>query len=65
MDLYEPTIAALNYFYPKTNNGGYLLIHDYNSWSGAREAVDEFFRGKSESPIPMPDKNGSALVKKL
>lgn len=65
MDLYEPTIAALNYFYPKTNKGGYLLIHDYNSWSGAREAVDEFFQGKSESPVPMPDKNGSALIKKL
>jgi O-methyltransferase len=65
MDLYEPTIAALNYFYPKTNKGGYLLIHDYNSWSGAREAVDEFFKGKPESPVPMPDKNGSALIKKL
>ena len=65
MDLYEPTISALNYFYPKTNKGGYLLIHDYNSWSGAREAVDEFFRGKLESPVPMPDKNGSALIKKI
>jgi hypothetical protein len=65
MDLYEPTISALNYFYPRTSKGGYLLIHDYNSWSGAREAVDEFFQGKPESPVPMPDKNGSALIKKL
>jgi hypothetical protein len=65
MDLYEPTITALNYFYPKTSKGGYILIHDYNSWSGAREAADEFFKEKLESPVPMPDKNGSALIKKL
>ena len=65
MDLFEPTIAALNYFYPRMSRGGYIVIHDYNTWSGAHEAVDEFFRGKTESPVPMPDKNGSALIKKV
>jgi O-methyltransferase len=65
MDLYEPVLAALNYFYARTSKGGYIVIHDYNTWSGAREAVDEFFRGKAESPVPLPDKNGSALIKKI
>ena len=65
MDLFEPTLAALDYFYPKISKGGYLIIHDYNTWSGAHDAVDQFFRDKAESPVPMPDKNGSALIKKL
>ncbi|MCX6302090.1 MAG: class I SAM-dependent methyltransferase [Bacteroidia bacterium] len=65
MDLFEPTLAALNFFYPRMSKGGYMVIHDYNTWSGAHEAVEEFFREKAESPVPMPDKNGSALVKKI
>ncbi|OFY60117.1 MAG: hypothetical protein A2V50_07240 [Bacteroidetes bacterium RBG_19FT_COMBO_42_10] len=65
MDLFESTIAALNYFYLRMSRGGYIVIHDYNTWSGAHEAVDGFFRGKTESPAPMPDKNGSALLKKV
>ena len=65
MDLYEPTMEALNFFYPRMSKGGYIVIHDYNTWSGAHESVDEFFRSKAESPIPMPDKNGSALIKKI
>jgi len=63
MDLYEPTIAALKFFHPRMSRGGYIVIHDYNTWSGAQDAVDEFFKDKQESPIPMPDKNGSALIK--
>jgi O-methyltransferase len=45
--------------------GGFILAHDYNSWPGARKAVEQFFRDKPEIPIPMPDKSGSALVLKL
>src|SRR4030043_391161 len=65
MDLFEPTLAALDYFYPRISKGGYVVIHDYNTWSGAHEAVNEFFMDKTESPVPIPDKNGSALIKKL
>ena len=61
-DLYEPTLKGLEYFYPRMSEGGILLIHDYNSWVGARAAVDAFFADKKEIPIPMPDKSGSALV---
>ncbi len=64
-DLYEPILAGLNYFYDKVVPGGFILTHDFNSWPGARKAIQEFFRDKPEIPIPMPDKSGSALVVKL
>ena len=63
-DLYGPMLEALNYFYPRMTTGGFILAHDFNSWEGARKAVQEFFRDKPEVPIPMPDKSGSALIVK-
>lgn len=64
-DLYEPTLEGLRFFFERVVPGGYILIHDYNAWIGARKAVDEFFADKVEVPVPMPDKSGSALVAKL
>jgi O-methyltransferase len=61
-DLYEPIVEGLRYFYPRLAPHGVLVVHDYNSWPGARKAVDEFFSDKPEMPIPMPDKSGSALI---
>ncbi len=61
-DLYDPTSKGLAFFYPRMNQGGMILVHDYNAWPGARAAVDGFFAEKEETPIPMPDKSGSALV---
>lgn len=61
-DLYEPILDGLKFFYDRMSIGGYILIHDYNSWLGARKAVDEFFDSRQEKPIPMPDKSGSALI---
>lgn len=63
-DLYEPIFAGLEFFYPRVPVGGILLVHDYNSWPGARKAVDDFFANRREFPIPMPDKSGSALIVK-
>lgn len=63
-DLYEPILAGLQYFYGKMTGGGFILVHDFNSWLGARRAVCEFFKDKPEVPIPMPDKSGSALIVK-
>jgi len=63
-DLYDPTSAGLAFFYPRVPRGGIIVSHDYNSWVGARSAVDDFFMDKPEIPIPMPDKNGSVLIVK-
>ena len=43
MDWYEPTIAALENFYDRIEDGGSIIIDDYGHHSGAREATDEFF----------------------
>ena len=61
-DLYEPILEGLKFFYPRMSKHGIILVHDYNAWPGARKAVDEFFAGKPELVIPMPDKSGSALI---
>ena len=61
-DLYEPTREGLKFFYPIVSQRGMIIVHDYNTWPGARKAVDDFFSDKSELPIPMPDKSGSALI---
>lgn len=63
-DLYEPIHEALRFFYPRMSERGMILVHDYNAWPGARNAVDDYFAGKRELPIPMPDKSGSALIVK-
>ena len=63
-DLHRPTRAGLRLFYPLVVPGGYLVVHDYNAWHGARQATDEFFRDKAEVAIPMPDKSGSAVILK-
>jgi O-methyltransferase len=64
-DLYAPILAGLEYFYPRVLRGGFIVVHDFNAWPGARQAVTEFFRDKSEIPIPMPDKSGSSLIQKI
>ncbi len=65
-DLYQPILAALQYFYPRLLPGGYLIIHDYAclAWDGAERAVDEFFADKPECVIPLTDGCGSAVIRK-
>lgn len=63
-DLYEPTLKGLEYFYPRMSKRGVIVVHDYNAWIGARTAVDDFFRGRNELPLPMPDKSGSVVIVK-
>jgi len=43
-DLYQPTLAGLEYFYPKMVNEGIILVHDYFSegYKGVKEAVKIF-----------------------
>ncbi len=64
-DLFQPTLAGLEIFYPLVAPGGYIVIHDYNAWQGARQATDQFLAEKPEIAVPMPDKNGSAVISKI
>jgi hypothetical protein len=66
-DLYAPFEAALRYFYPRIVSGGFLILHDYANayWKGAEKAVDEFLVDKPEKVIPIPDKSGTAVLRKI
>ena len=62
-DLYQPTLAALRYFYPKLSAGGVIIVHDYNHhWDGARKAVTEFMTEIPETLIEIADWQGSGLI---
>jgi hypothetical protein len=66
-DLHDPMDAALQYFYPLVAPGGLIIMHDYSSgyWAGITVAIDNFFRDKLEKPILIPDKSGTAVVRKM
>lgn len=64
-DLYQPTLAALNYFYARLSPGGVIIVHDYNhTWEGVRTAVDAFSKTIPEAFVEVADWNGSAMVVK-
>lgn len=65
LDLYVPTKAALEFFYPRLSHGGVIIIHDYNpKWEGICKAVDEFMVGKPESLVVIPDTDGTCMIVK-
>jgi O-methyltransferase len=64
-DLYQPTLAALTYFYPRLSPGGIIIVHDYNhTWPGISKAIKEFELTIPECFIVLTDWQGSAMVKK-
>jgi hypothetical protein len=65
-DLYEPMKAGLDFFYPRMPIGGLLMLHDYSSlhWPGVKQAIDEFCAATGENAILMPDKSGSAFIRR-
>lgn len=68
LDLFAPTKAGLEFFYPRLEPGGFLVLHDYNnpeSNHAVSRAADEFFANKPEYLIALPDRWGSVLVRKM
>jgi len=43
-DLYESTMDVLTALYSKVSRGGFVIVDDYHSWPGCRQAVDEYRR---------------------
>lgn len=67
-DLYNPTKAGLEFFYPRMQRGGYIFLHDYTSYESNRavsRAANEFLADKLEKVVEIPDTWGSALFRKL
>ena len=44
-DWYESTKHELTHLYPLLTANGMLVLDDYGYWTGARQAVDEYFSG--------------------
>jgi len=67
-DKYAPTLAGLEFFYPRMSRGGYMFLHDYNSpesdW-GVSRALNLFLQDKPETIVDMPDACGSVLIRKM
>ena len=65
-DLYEPTKAGLEFFYPRLSPGGLIIVDDYNNpyWDGIKLAVDEYCRRIPERPVVLGDKSGTAMLRK-
>ena len=65
-DLYEPISSGLKFFYPRLSPGGMIIIHDYSNphWAGVKLAVNEFLFDKKERPVLVPDRSGTAIIRK-
>lgn len=64
VDLYEPTLESIQFFYTRVNEGGILVCDDYGftSCPGATLAVDEFLADKPEKMIALAT-GGGFLIK--
>jgi len=62
VDLYLPTKESLDFFYPRVNKGGIILLDDYGfrQCSGVRRAVDFFFQDKPEKIVELT--TGQAFI---
>src|SRR3954470_2976589 len=65
VDIYQSTRDCCEYFYPRLVPGGVMVFDEYGRAParGERDAVDEFFADKPETPIALP--TGQAMVLKL
>ena len=61
VDLYDPTLESLEYFYPRLAAGGVLVSDDYG-WPGARMAIDEFCAERSVK-LAVTDYQQAVLIK--
>ena len=53
VDLYESTLAGLQFFYPRLSSGGILISHDYLLAAGVGRAFTEFFADKPETVVEL------------
>lgn len=51
VDLYQGSKDSLEFFYPRMNPGGVIILHDYMTAEGVKKAVDEFMENKPEAVL--------------
>lgn len=58
-DLYESTMDALTYLYPKLSISGYIIIDDYGCWPGCAAAVEDYrHQNNINDPLTWEDSDG-------
>jgi O-methyltransferase len=63
VDLYNPTKAGLEFFYPRLSSGGVIIVHDYNpDWPGIMKAVDDFALSIPNPIVPINDTDNSVMI---
>lgn len=67
MDLYQPTLEGLRFFYDKMVSGGLILLHDYfyNPLPGVKRAVEDY-EAEIRRPLtktPIGDSCSLAIIK--
>jgi O-methyltransferase len=66
VDLFQPTLEALKYFYPRLVKGGAIMIHDYNApaFPGVKQAVMKYSAEQEFICFPLADECGSLVILK-
>ncbi|HFU5770427.1 TPA: TylF/MycF/NovP-related O-methyltransferase [Campylobacter jejuni] len=65
VDLYQPILEGLKYFYPRLVKDGVILVHDYFHpyYTGTKKAVDEFCESLNLKTLPIGDAFSVMIVK--
>lgn len=55
VDIYQPTLDSIEFFYPRMAKGGIILCDDYgfNTCPGATKAVNEYLQDKPEKMLSL------------
>ena len=68
VDFYQATLDGLRYFWPRLEQGGYLLLHDWGSpkLSGVAKALADYEEelGRQIPAVPLCDVGGSLVLYK-
>jgi O-methyltransferase len=60
-DFYESTRHEMIHLFPRLSVGGILIVDDYLSWRGSREAVDEYLRDHKVRMFLNPVGHGAGI----
>lgn len=62
MDLFQPTLTAIEYFYPKLTTNGRIIVHDGIAWQGIEKAVRSCQEKFGYKIFNVGDKSGSLVI---
>lgn len=67
LDIYQPTLDALRFFYPRLKSGGVIWLDDFglNTWPGCSRAVFDFKAGLSGRDLFMKNPFGGLVIVKM